>query len=85
MNAADLSYMNYWFRHIWEYWWPLYPGILLITSIGGLNLWSLVLTALPMTIVAIIAGYWPLRAKLSFSDKNVWLPNLKQIRHHGPF
>jgi integral membrane protein (TIGR00529 family) len=66
LNAADLSYVNYWFRHIWEYWWPLYPGVLLITAIGGLNLWSLVLTAFPMTIVAIVAGYWPLRGKLSF-------------------
>ncbi len=67
LNAADLSYVNYWFRHIWEYWWPLYPGVLLITAIGGINLWSLVLTALPMTGVAVVAGYWPLRGKLSFS------------------
>ncbi len=66
LNAADLSYVNYWFRHIWEYWWPLYPGVLLITAIGDLNLWSLVLTAFPMTIVAIVAGYWPVRRKLSF-------------------
>jgi integral membrane protein (TIGR00529 family) len=69
LNAADLSYVNYWFRHIWEYWWPLYPGILLITAIAGLNLWSLVLTALPMTAVAVIAGYWPLRGKLAFSNR----------------
>ena len=66
LDGADLSYVNYWFRHIWEYCWPLYPGILLITAIGGFNLWSLVLTALPMTIVAVVAGYWPLRGKLSF-------------------
>jgi uncharacterized protein len=66
LNAADLSYVNYWFRHIWEYWWPLYPGVLLITAIGGFNLWSLVMTAFPMTIVAVAAGYWPIRGKLSF-------------------
>lgn len=67
LNAADLSYINYWFRHIWEYWWPLYPGVLLINAIGGVNIWSLVRTALPLTVVAVIAGYWPLRGKLSFS------------------
>jgi len=67
LNAADLSYVNYWFRHIWEYWWPLYPGVLLINAIGGVNLWSLVRTALPLTLVAVVAGYWPLRGKLSFS------------------
>jgi integral membrane protein (TIGR00529 family) len=69
LNAADLSYVNYWFRHIWEYCWPLYPGVLLITTIGGFNLWSLVLTALPMTLVAVVAGYWPLRGKLSFFNR----------------
>ena len=69
LNAADLSYVNYWFRHIWEYWWPLYPGVLLITALGGFNLWSLVLAALPMTLVAVVAGYWPLRGKLSFFNQ----------------
>lgn len=69
LNAADLSYVNYWFRHIWEYWWPLYPGVLLITALGGFNLWSLVLAALPMTVVAVVAGYWPLRGKLSFFNQ----------------
>jgi len=28
-----LSSINYWFRHIWEHWWPLYPGVMLATSI----------------------------------------------------
>jgi len=79
LDGADLSYVNYWFRHIWEYWWPLYPGILLITAIGGFNLWSLVLTALPMTIVAVVVGYWPLRGKLSFfSQRSI---NAKPLGH----
>jgi len=85
LNAADLSYVNYWFRHIWEYWWPLYPGILLITAIGGLNLWSLVLTALPMTFVAIIAGYWPIRAKLSFFGQGCLVANPETERSPWPF
>ncbi len=28
-NGGQLSFVNYWFRHIWEYWWPLYPGVLM--------------------------------------------------------
>jgi len=28
-----LSSINYWFRHIWEHWWPLYPGVMLATDI----------------------------------------------------
>lgn len=61
LSGAHMSYINYWFRHIWEYWWPLYPGILLTTALAGLDLWRLVFFTLPLTIVAVVAGYWPLR------------------------
>ena len=61
LPGAQLSYINYWFRHIWEYWWPLYPGILLTTTLAGIDLWRLVLFSMPLTAVVIVAGYWPLR------------------------
>jgi len=61
LSGAHLSYVNYWFRHIWEYWWPLYPGILLTTALADVDLWRLVFFTLPLTIVAVLAGYWPLR------------------------
>jgi len=28
-----LSSINYWFRHIWEHWWLLYPGVMVATDI----------------------------------------------------
>jgi hypothetical protein len=65
MNGAQLSFTNYWFRHIWEYWWPLYPGVLLTVSIAGLNLWSFVLLLFPLTPVAVAAGMWPLKTALN--------------------
>ena len=61
LSAAQLSYVNYWFRHIWEYWWPLYPGILLATALAGVNLWKLVLYTFPLTVVVVLSGYWPIR------------------------
>lgn len=61
LTASQLSYINYWFRHIWEYWWPLYPGILLTTTLAAVDLWRLVLFTIPLTLVAVAAGYWPLR------------------------
>ena len=67
LNGDQLSYVNYWFRHIWEYWWPLYPGVLLTTTIAGLNLWSFVLALFPLTLVALMAGYRPLRGALGES------------------
>ena len=67
LKGDQLSYVNYWFRHIWEYWWPLYPGVLLTTTIAGLNLWSFVLALFPLTLVALMAGYRPLRTALAES------------------
>jgi len=61
LKNSQLSYINYWFRHIWEYWWPLYPGVLLTTALANLNLWLFVIFLSPLTAVAMIIGYWPVR------------------------
>jgi len=49
--------INYWFRHIWEYWWPLYPGVLLMMQITKLQVWQLMLVGVPLTLTALSAGY----------------------------
>ncbi len=49
--------INYWFRHIWEYWWPIYPGVLLAIDISGLSVWQFIALQLPITIVVIAIGY----------------------------
>jgi len=48
---------NYWFRHIWEYWWPLYPGVLVAVGITGLEFWQFMLLQLPLTAFSLTAGY----------------------------
>jgi len=48
---------NYWFRHIWEYWWPLYPGVLVGVDITGLEIWQFMALQLPLTLFAVAAGY----------------------------
>jgi len=61
LSPASLSYINYWFRHIWEYWWPLYPGVLLATALSDVNLWTFVTFMCPLTVAAFFFGYIPLR------------------------
>ena len=61
LDPAQLSYTNYWFRHIWEYWWPLYPGVLLATTLAEVNIWTFVSIMFPLTIAAFIIGYLPIR------------------------
>ena len=48
---------NYWFRHVWEYWWPLYPGVILTLDMTGLEIWQLILAQLPVSLLAIGTGY----------------------------
>jgi hypothetical protein len=33
ISSGRLSAINYWFRHIWEHWWPLYPGVILAITL----------------------------------------------------
>ena len=57
LSGAQLSFVNYWYRHIWEHWWPLYPGVLLATVITDLSLPFIMLLMCPFTIIAVWLGY----------------------------
>lgn len=62
--------INYWFRHIWEFWWPLYPGVILAMQYAGLPVWLFFLIQAPFTVFAIFGG---------------WLFMLRTVPHHaGP-
>ena len=61
--------INYWFRHIWEYWWPLYPGVILAIDITGLPVLSLMVLQLPLSIFSLTAGFFFLLKKIPQSSK----------------
>jgi uncharacterized protein len=48
------SFINYWFRHIWEYISPLYPGFIITASIAQVPMGKLFLyqVAFPLTVIA---------------------------------
>jgi integral membrane protein (TIGR00529 family) len=51
--------VNYWFRHVWEYWWPLYPGVIVaMVLFKMIPLWKFALAQSVFTVVAIGAGYF---------------------------
>ncbi|MFO7964937.1 MAG: DUF401 family protein [Desulfobacterales bacterium] len=56
LTPSRLSFINYWFRHVWEYWWPMYPGVLLATLMADISLVLFVVMMCPLTVVAILSG-----------------------------
>ncbi|WP_461209999.1 DUF401 family protein [Desulfocurvus sp. DL9XJH121] len=54
LNPTEKVLVNYWYRHIWELAWPLYPGIILTASLGGVPIHHLVAytwLGLPLSIL----------------------------------
>ena len=57
IDAETKSLANYWFRHVWEYCWFLYPGLLYVgTLFSDRSLPMLLLAHAPLTIGAIAIG-----------------------------
>lgn len=50
--------INYWFRHIWECWWPLYPGVLLAIDTTKIPVPTFILINLPLSLTAVAAGWF---------------------------
>jgi integral membrane protein (TIGR00529 family) len=63
---TDQALINYWFRHLWEPCWPLYPGLILAASLSGAS------------IAAIMAATWPAALLCTLIGWHFFLrPNLK--------
>jgi integral membrane protein (TIGR00529 family) len=48
--------INYWYRHIWEYVSPLYPGVILVSGMTGLSFRSIALANLAFAVTVIAVG-----------------------------
>jgi len=57
LAPRDTTLVNYWFRHLWELCWPLYPGIILASSLAGIPLARLVLYTLPSIGLCMVLGW----------------------------
>lgn len=63
--------LNYWFRHIWEYWWPIYPGVILAIALLNIDAWRYMVVMAPMTLLSIFAGIFFILKPMGKSNMNV--------------
>lgn len=57
LSPGRMTFINYWFRHIWEPVFPLYPGLILAAALAGLPVSSLIYRMWPYTLMAVAAGW----------------------------
>lgn len=76
IKPEQKALINYWYRHIWEYISPLYPGIILAAGITGLSTQTLFIANLPFSLSVIgwgaifcFRGLGPLKASPVKSDR----------------
>lgn len=56
LKPEEATFINYWFRHIWEFSVPIYQSVVVVSVILGWQLSSVFLALAPLTLLAILAG-----------------------------
>jgi hypothetical protein len=50
------TFINFWFRHLWEYIWPIYVGLLVFQTLSQIPLKKIILFQSPFAILNILTG-----------------------------
>jgi len=83
LTPEEETFVNYWFRHIWEFVWPLFPGIILFAGLLKVEIQEVILIQFPLTITAAMVGFvWEyknLRKDITLINKKDILFNLKKL------
>ncbi|MEW8959597.1 MAG: DUF401 family protein [Moorella sp. (in: firmicutes)] len=58
LSAEEKSFINYYYRHIWEYCLPLYPSLLITSRVCELPLTKLIQALVPYGLLVALLG-WP--------------------------
>jgi integral membrane protein (TIGR00529 family) len=58
LSAPRKTFLNYWFRHLWEYIFPTYPGVIFSAAILGITFTDVAVANMPLSFAAIAAGLY---------------------------
>lgn len=56
ISNSKKTFINYWFRHIWEYSWPLYSGVILVSKLASYSLSKWVFHQIFFSFISILIG-----------------------------
>ncbi|MBU1000990.1 MAG: DUF401 family protein [Proteobacteria bacterium] len=70
LDNTDKVMLNYWFRHVWELAWPLYPGIILSASLADIPLHRLIAYTFPAIPVMFLLGWFFVLRRVKIPAQN---------------
>lgn len=56
LKPEERTYINYWFRHVFAITWPLYPGVIIVANMIGIEPYMMWKYTWPISVASIIAG-----------------------------
>ena len=57
MSQEEKAFINYWFRHPWEFILPLYPGVLLASAVSNIPLYNLIKANMVYAVLLLATGF----------------------------
>jgi uncharacterized protein len=80
MSPEEKGFINYWFRHPWEYILPLYPGILLAAALSKADLHALITANITYAFIMVVTGFLfamrglrgTIKKEATLSKKDLW-------------
>jgi hypothetical protein len=79
LTPEEIMFSNYWFRHTWEFIWPLIPGVVLYSSVTGISLRKIMIVQFPLSISALLIGFFWLYTHLKGNNNGeINYKNLKK-------
>jgi hypothetical protein len=58
LGNEERALINYWFRHVWEMAWPLYPGIILTVALAEIPVSTLLVQSWPGVVAMFGIGWF---------------------------
>jgi hypothetical protein len=59
---------NYWFRHLVEFSWPVYPGIVLTEAITHVPIGQVALLQMPLALAMVVIGYFSFARRIEAGE-----------------
>ncbi len=57
-SPEERTFVNYWFRHVWEFSWPFYQGVIYTAVLLSMAVNRVIYIMFPLTLISIGIGYF---------------------------